>query len=56
MVSDKQEFINTVKKFHPEESSEDIEKSYISYCDLEKKHEEELKKSRHLSSGIETIR
>lgn len=55
MVTDKQEFINIAKKFHPEASLEDIEKSYISYCELEKKQEEELKKSRHLASGTETI-
>jgi len=55
MVTDKQNFINTVKKFHPETTLEEIEKSYISYCELEKKHDEELKKSRHLSSGSETI-
>jgi hypothetical protein len=55
MTTDKQDFIDIVKKFHPEATLEDIEKSYVHYCELEKKQEEDLKKSRHLSSGIETI-
>lgn len=55
MVTDKQEFIKVLKKFHPELSLDEIEKSYISYCELEKKHDEALKKSRHISSGTETI-
>jgi len=55
MVTDKQNFINVMRKFHPERSIEDIEKSYISYCELEKKHDEEFKKSRHLSSGTDKI-
>ncbi len=55
MVTDKQTFISTMKKFHPESTTESLEKSYESYCELEKKYDEELKKSRHLESGITTV-
>ncbi len=55
MVTDKQTFISTMKRFHPESSIADLEKSYISYCELEKKYDEALKKSRHLPSGTEKV-
>lgn len=55
MVTDKQTFISTMKKFHPESSLESLEKSYISYCEREKKDDEQLKRSRHLESGITKI-
>lgn len=55
MVTDRQTFINTIKRFHPEKSLVDIEKEYISYCNLEKREEEKLKKSRHLPTGTQTI-
>ena len=55
MVTDKQTFISTMKKFHPESTTESLEKSYVSYCELEKKYDEDLKKSRHLESGITKV-
>lgn len=55
MVTDKQTFISTMKKFHPESTTEMLEKSYLSYCELEKKYDEDLKKSRHLPSGTTKI-
>jgi len=36
MVTDKQTFISTMKKFHPESTTEMLEKSYLSYCELER--------------------
>lgn len=54
-MTSKEDFIRTMKKFHPELSLEDAEKKYVSFCELEKRHEEELKKSRHILSGTETI-
>lgn len=55
MVTDKQTFVNTIKRFHPEKSLADIEKEYESYCRREKLHEEKLKESRHLPRGTVTI-
>ncbi len=55
MVTDKQTFISTMKKFHPEATVESLERSYLSYCELEKKHDEDLKRSRHLPSGTTKI-
>jgi len=54
MVTDKQVFIDTIKRFHPEKSLQDVEKEYELYCKIEKEFDEQ-QKFRHLLEGTETI-